>query len=56
MASTRLPEVRKPLCQLHDKPERAKNETVVCIPPSWALTPNQQAFIASFAEDEHKKQ
>ena len=46
----------KPLCQLRDKPLNAKNDAEVRIPEEWELTPQQRAFIETFAEDEPKKQ
>jgi len=46
----------KPVCQLRDKPLNAKNDTEVRIPEEWELTPQQRAFIETFAEDEPKKQ
>lgn len=46
----------KPVSQLRDKPLHAKNDTEVQIPDEWELTPQQRAFIETFAEDEPKKQ
>lgn len=46
----------KPVSQLCDKPLHAKNDTEARIPDEWELTPQQRAFIETFAEDEPKKQ
>lgn len=46
----------KPVCQLRDKPLSAKKDAEVRIPDEWELTPQQRAFIETFAEDEPKKQ
>lgn len=50
----------KQVCQLHDTPQKAKakakTKTVTSIPACWKLTPQQQAFIDAFAEDDIKKQ
>lgn len=56
MAITREREPVKPVCQLHDRPKIEDAETTVTIPESWSLTPQQKAFIETFAEDELKKQ
>ncbi|WP_090120565.1 hypothetical protein [Kosakonia arachidis] len=46
----------KQVCQLRDTPQKAKTKTVTSIPACWKLTPQQQAFIDAFAEDDIKKQ
>ncbi|WP_342325289.1 hypothetical protein AAEY27_10755 [Kosakonia sp. BYX6] len=46
----------KQVCQLRDTPPKAKNKPVTSIPASWKLTPQQKAFIDTFAEDNIKKQ
>ncbi|WP_458043197.1 hypothetical protein [Phytobacter sp. AG2a] len=46
----------KPLCQRHDKPQNAKPQSESPVPASWKLTPQQKAFIDSFAEDDASKQ
>ncbi|WP_312686707.1 hypothetical protein [Kosakonia sp.] len=46
----------KPVCQLRDTPPQAKKQPVTTIPASWKLTPQQQAFIDAFTEDDVKKQ
>jgi hypothetical protein len=46
----------KEVCQLHDTPAKAKKKPVTSIPASWKLTPQQQAFIDAFSEDDFKKQ
>nr|WP_318381547.1 hypothetical protein [uncultured Enterobacter sp.] len=56
MATTTQYEPVKTVCQRHDSPKIEENETAVHIPASWKLTPQQKAFIDTFAEDERKKQ
>ncbi|MGK9171928.1 hypothetical protein KXR87_01640 [Yokenella regensburgei] len=46
----------KQLCQRHDKPQHTKPQSDSPVPTSWKLTPQQKAFIDSFAEDDASKQ
>jgi len=56
MAVTGGSEPIKQLCQRHDKPQNAKPQTESPVPASWKLTPQQQDFIDSFAEDDASQQ
>jgi len=49
-------EAVKPMCQQQDTRRKARKAVTVHIPASWTLSPQQQAFIDSFAEDDTKKQ
>ena len=49
-------EARKEMCQLRDNAHKARKAPATSVPASWKLTPQQQAFIDVFAEDEPKKQ
>ncbi|EEZ4383688.1 hypothetical protein K6731_17635 [Escherichia whittamii] len=46
------------LCQHNDNDNatETKRDCSVVIPHSWKLTPQQQAFIEMFAEDDQQKQ
>ena len=46
----------KKMCQPSDNCIKALKGPVTDVPTSWKLTPQQQAFIELFAEDEPKKQ
>jgi len=56
MAVTGGSEPVKQLCQPHDKPHNAQTQTETSVPASWKLTPQQQDFIDSFAEDDASQQ
>ncbi|MCU6666684.1 hypothetical protein [Silvania hatchlandensis] len=42
--------------QKTDTPRKDRKDAADKVPASWKLTPQQQAFIDAFAEDEPKKQ
>ncbi|WP_216089103.1 hypothetical protein, partial [Shigella flexneri] len=46
----------KQMCQHRDNGHRGRKAPATVVPASWKLTPQQQAFIDVFAEDEPKKQ
>ncbi|MEG5548216.1 hypothetical protein UXO11_01275 [Enterobacter wuhouensis] len=56
MAFTARTEMTKPMCQPRDNGHKARKAPATSVPASWKLTPQQQAFIDVFAEDEPKKQ
>ncbi|RAL75620.1 hypothetical protein CSC35_4179 [Enterobacter hormaechei] len=56
MVMTVRTEARKEMCQLRDNVHKARKAPATSVPASWKLTPQQQAFIDVFAEDEPKKQ
>jgi hypothetical protein len=56
MAVTGRSEPVKQVCQPRDKPQAAKPQASTTVPASWKLTPQQQAFIDTFTEDETPKQ
>ncbi|WP_369701583.1 hypothetical protein [Enterobacter hormaechei] len=56
MVMTVRTEARKEMCQLCDNAHKARKAPATSVPASWKLTPQQQAFIDVFAEDEPKKQ
>jgi len=56
MTVTARTETLKKMCQHHDKGHNARKAPATTVPASWKLTPQQQAFIDVFAEDEPKKQ
>ncbi|WP_187371631.1 hypothetical protein [Phytobacter massiliensis] len=56
MAVSARTDAGKRLCQRHDAPQKAKPQAATSVPASWKLTPQQQAFIDAFAEDEAAKQ
>lgn len=45
-----------PLSQHNDNATETKRDCSAVIPHSWKLTPQQQAFIEMFAEDDQQKQ
>lgn len=49
-------EAVKPMCQQRDTRRKVRKAVTDHIPVSWTLSPQQQAFIDSFAEDDTKKQ
>ncbi|MBW4193693.1 hypothetical protein JW309_15505 [Enterobacter bugandensis] len=49
-------ETAKRMCQHHDTVHKGRKAPATAVPASWKLTPQQQAFIDVFAEDEPKKQ
>ncbi|WP_197090526.1 MULTISPECIES: hypothetical protein [Leclercia] len=49
-------EAVKPMCQQRDTRRKVRKEVTSQVPASWTLSPQQQAFIDSFAEDDAKKQ
>jgi len=49
-------EAVKPVCQQRDTRRKVRNDATGNVPASWKLSPQQQAFIDLFAEDEAKKQ
>ncbi|ELJ5855945.1 hypothetical protein RS425_004367 [Enterobacter kobei] len=56
MAVTVRTETVKQMCQRHDTVHKGRKTRATVVPASWKLTPQQQAFIDVFAEDEPKKQ
>ncbi|MDH6162032.1 hypothetical protein [Leclercia adecarboxylata] len=44
------------MCQQRDTRRKVRKAVTDHIPVSWTLSPQQQAFIDSFAEDDTKKQ
>jgi hypothetical protein len=56
MVMTVRTDARKEMCQLRDNAHKAPKAPATSVPASWQLTPQQQAFIDVFAEDEPKKQ
>ncbi|AOE95794.1 hypothetical protein ASV14_12250 [Enterobacter cloacae subsp. cloacae] len=56
MAVTVRTETVKQMCQLRDRGHKVRKAPATAVPASWKLTPQQQAFIDVFAEDEPKKQ
>lgn len=56
MTVVRRSEPLKRVCQPRDKAQAAKPSVSEAVPASWKLTPQQQAFIDAFAEDEAAKQ
>ncbi|MGS6361013.1 hypothetical protein ACVGXP_26055 [Enterobacter hormaechei] len=56
MVMTVRTDARKEMCQLRDNAHKARKAPATSVPASWQLTPQQQAFIDVFAEDEPKKQ
>ena len=56
MAVTVRTETVKQMCQRHDTVHKGRKAPATVVPASWKLTPQQQAFIDVFAEDEPKKQ
>ena len=42
----------KQMCQHRDNGHRGRKAPATVVPASWKLTPQQQAFIDVFAEDE----
>ncbi|ELW1647316.1 MULTISPECIES: hypothetical protein [Enterobacter] len=56
MAMTVRTETVKQMCQHRDNRHNARKAPATSVPASWKLTPQQQAFIDMFAEDEPKKQ
>ncbi|MDO2399890.1 hypothetical protein Q2380_14295 [Enterobacter hormaechei] len=59
MVMTVRTDARKEMCQLRDNAHnahKARKAPGTSVPASWQLTPQQQAFIDVFAEDEPKKQ
>ncbi|MBF9770100.1 hypothetical protein [Enterobacter asburiae] len=56
MAVTVRTETVKQMCQHRDNGPRGRKAPATVVPASWKLTPQQQAFIDVFAEDEPKKQ
>lgn len=46
----------KQMWQHRDNGNRGRKAPATVVPASWKLTPQQQAFIDVFAEDEPKKQ
>jgi len=49
-------EAVKPMCQQRDTRRKVRKEVTSQVPASWTLSPQQQAFLDSFAEDDAKKQ
>lgn len=56
MAVTVRTETVKQMCQHRDNGHRGRKAPAAVVPASSKLTPQQQAFIDVFAEDEPKKQ
>ncbi|WP_336210679.1 hypothetical protein [Enterobacter sp. P82] len=56
MALTVRTETVKQMRQHRDNGHKVRKTPVNAVPASWKLTPQQQAFIDVFAEDEPKKQ
>ncbi|WP_371182501.1 hypothetical protein [Enterobacter sp. KBR-315C3_2022] len=56
MALTARVETLKQMCQPRDGGHKVAKAPATSVPASWKLTPQQQAFIDLFAEDEPKKQ
>ncbi|WGC22971.1 hypothetical protein [Enterobacter ludwigii] len=56
MAVTVRTEAVKQMCQHRDSGHKGRKAPATVVPASWKLTPQQQAFIDVFAEDEPKKQ
>lgn len=54
MVMTVRTEARKEMCQLRDNAHKARKAPATSVPASSKLTPQQQAFIDVFAEDEPK--
>ena len=56
MAVTVRAETVKQMRQHRDNGRKTRKTPANTVPESWTLTPQQQAFIDVFAEDEPKKQ
>jgi len=56
MAVTVRAETVKQMRQHRDNGRKTRKTPATTVPESWTLTPQQQAFIDVFAEDEPKKQ
>jgi len=54
MALTVRVETLKQMCQPRDGSHKVAKAPATSVPASWKLTPQQQAFIDLFAEDEPK--
>lgn len=49
-------EAVKCVCQQRDTRRKVRKDVTPHVPASWTLSPQQKAFIDSFAEDDAKKQ